>query len=221
MAQCFFRGSRANRGPLFDARRQTASLMLSAPQAGRGHHAGASRTPRHGSSQDAEDEVSGWGMPVEIRPADAADGLFLAEMLVAAAFWRPEGPQGKVSDVMDQPELAHYVVGWPQPGDCGVIAEDEHPVGAAWFRFLPASDPGFGFVDAKTPEVGMGVALSRRGQGIGSRLLSSLVAQARSDGLATLSLSVERDNYARGLYERVGFRAVGSAGGSLTMLLRL
>jgi GNAT superfamily N-acetyltransferase len=135
-------------------------------------------------------------MPVEIRPAEAADAPFLAEMLVAAAFWRPEGPQGKVSDVMDQPELAHYVVGWPQPGDCGVIAEDEHPVGAAWFRFLPASDPGFGFVDAKTPEVGMGVALSRRRQGIGSRLLSSLVAQARSDGLATLSLSVARDNYA-------------------------
>ena len=160
-------------------------------------------------------------MPVEIRPADSADGPFLAEMLVAAAFWRPEGPEGKVSEVMDQPELAHYVLGWPQPGDCGVIAEAEHPVGAAWFRFLPASDPGFGFVDAKTPEVGMGVALSRRGQGIGSRLLSSLVGQARSDGLATLSLSVERDNYARGLYEHVGFRAVGSAGGSLTMLLRL
>jgi ribosomal protein S18 acetylase RimI-like enzyme len=134
-------------------------------------------------------------------------------MLVAAAFWRPEGPKGKVSDVMDQPELAHYVVGWPQPGDCGVIAEDEHPVGAAWFRFLPADDPGFGFVDAETPEVGMGVALARRGQGIGSRLLRSLVAQAHSDGLATLSLSVERDNYARGLYERVGFRAVGSAAG--------
>ena len=160
-------------------------------------------------------------MSVEIRPADAADGPFLAEMLVAAAFWRPEGPEGKVSDVMDQPELAHYVVGWPQPGDCGVIAEDEHPVGAAWFRFLPASDPGFGFVDAVTPEVGMGVALFRRGQGIGSRLLSSLVAQSRSDGVATLSLSVERGNYARGLYERVGFRAVGSVGGSLTMLLRL
>jgi hypothetical protein len=27
------------------------------------------------------------GMPVEIRPADAADAPFLAEMLVAAAFW--------------------------------------------------------------------------------------------------------------------------------------
>ena len=69
-------------------------------------------------------------------------------------------------------------------------------MGAAWFRFLPASDPGFGFVDAETPELGMGVAQSRRGQGIGSRLLSSLVAQARGDGLATLSLSVAQDNYA-------------------------
>ena len=160
-------------------------------------------------------------MPVEIRPADAADGPFLTEMLVAAAFWRPDGPAGSLSDVMDQPELAHYVAGWPRPSDRGVIAEDEHPVGAAWFRFFPASDPGFGFVDAETPEVGMGVMLSRRGQGMGARLLSSLVAQARSDGLAALSLSVETDNFARGMYERVGFRAVGSVGGSLTLLLRL
>jgi GNAT superfamily N-acetyltransferase len=160
-------------------------------------------------------------VPIQIRPADAADGPFLTEMLVAAAFWRPDGPEGRISDVLEKPELAHYVAGWPQPGDCGVIAEDEHPVGAAWFRFLPASDPGYGFVDAETPEVGMGVARSRRGQGIGSRLLISLVAQARNDGLASLSLSVERDNFSRKLYERVGFRTVGEVGGSLTMLLRL
>src|ERR1035437_8318790 len=135
-------------------------------------------------------------MPVEIRPADPADGPFLAEMLVAAAFWRPEGPERNVRVVMDRPDLAHYVVGWPQPGDCGVIAEDEQPVGPAWFRFLPASDPGFGFVDAKTPEVGVGVALSRRGQGLAARLVSFHCTQARSAGLAWRSLSVERDNYA-------------------------
>ena len=55
-------------------------------------------------------------MPVEIRPADAADGPFLAEMLVAAAFWRPEGPEGKVSDVMDQPELSTTWWGGRSPG---------------------------------------------------------------------------------------------------------
>jgi GNAT superfamily N-acetyltransferase len=158
---------------------------------------------------------------IDLRIADAADGPFLAEMLVAAAFWRPEGLAGSVREVMDQPDFAHYVAGWPQPSDFGVIAEDVRPVGAAWFRVFPANDPGFGFVDAGIPEVSMGVARPRRGEGIGARLLKTLVAQARDAGLATLCLSVEPDNYARGLYERVGFRTVGAAGGSLTMLLHL
>jgi len=140
---------------------------------------------------------------------------------VAAAFWRPGGPNGGLSDVMDRPEFAHYVAGWAQPSDCGVIAEDERPVGAAWFRFLPATDPGYGFVDAETPEVSIGVILNRRGQGIGARLLGTLVKQARGRGLATLSLSVEADNCARRMYERAGFKTVGAVGGSLTMLLRL
>jgi ribosomal protein S18 acetylase RimI-like enzyme len=160
-------------------------------------------------------------VPVELRPADPADGPFLAEMVAAAAFWRAEGPVGSVRDVMDRPELAHYVAGWPQPSDRGVIALDEGPVGAAWIRLFPANDPGYGFVDAGTPEVSIGVMLSRRGQGIGSLLLGSLVAQARGAGLAALSLSVESDNYARHLYERIGFQTVGSVGGSLTMLIRL
>lgn len=142
-------------------------------------------------------------------------------MVVAAAFWRSEGPVGSIREVMDQPELAHYVAGWPQPCDCGVIAEDQHPVGAAWLRLFPADDPGYGFVDAETPEVSIGVMLPCRGQGIGSRLLSAVIARARDDGVASLSLSVEADNYARRLYERVGFTTVGTVGGSLTMLLRL
>jgi len=160
-------------------------------------------------------------MPVDLRPAEPADGPFLAEMLATAAFWRPDGPTGTVRAVMDRPELAHYVAGWPQPGDLGVIAEDPRPVGAAWLRFLPASDPGFGFVDAGTPEVSMAVLLGWRGQGVGTRLLRALIAQAREADLPALSLSVESDNYARHLYERTGFQLVDETGGSLTMLLRL
>lgn len=118
-------------------------------------------------------------MPADLRPAEPADGPFLAEMLAVAAFWRPDGPTGTVRAVMDHPELAHYVAGWPQHGDRGIIAEDVRPVGAAWLRFLPADDPGFGFVDAVTPEVSMGVLLGWRGQGIGTQLLRAVIAQAR------------------------------------------
>lgn len=160
-------------------------------------------------------------MSVDIRPAGAADAGFLTEMLAEAAFWRPEGPRGSVDDVAREPELAHYVAGWPQPGDLGMVAEHQRPVGAAWLRFFTVSDPGYGFIDVDTPEVAMGIVPEWRGRGVGTRLLDALVDGAREAGLAKLSLSVESDNRARRLYERRGFRAVGQAGGSLTMLLRL
>lgn len=142
-------------------------------------------------------------------------------MLVEAAFWRPDGPDGSIDEVSRQPELAHYVAGWPRPGDLGVVAEAEHPVGAAWLRFFAASDPGYGFVDVTTPELSMGVVREWRGRGVGARLLDALVTTARETDMTTLSLSVEPDNYARRLYERVGFRQVGQADRSLTMLLIL
>ncbi len=143
-------------------------------------------------------------------------------MLAAAAFWRPDGPSGSVAEVLSQPELAHYVVGWPRQGDLGVIALDgQQSVGAAWVRLLPASDPGYGFVDPGTPELSMGVLQAWRGRGVGAHLLDALIAAARERGLTSVSLSVERDNYARRLYERVGFRQVDEVSGALTMLLQL
>ena len=162
------------------------------------------------------------GVSLVVRPAEASDAGFLAEMLVAAAFWRPEGPRGTITTVLSQPELAHYVEGWPRPGDLGVIAsEEQRPVGAAWIRFVPENDPGYGFVDAATPELSIGVRKECRSRGIGSLLLDALIASAREQGLSSLSLSVEPDNYARRLYERVGFGQVDEANGSLTMFLQL
>ena len=143
-------------------------------------------------------------------------------MLVAAAFWRPEGPSGSVADVLSQPQLAHYIAGWPRPGDLGVIALDgQQPVGAAWVRLMPESDPGYGFVEASTPELSMGVRSAWRGRGVGTRLLDALIGAAGEQGPASVSLSVEPDNAARRLYERMGFRQIDEVGGSLTMLLRL
>lgn len=160
-------------------------------------------------------------MSVVFRPAGPGDVAFLTEMLVEAAFWRPDDVLGRVDDVLGEPELAHYVTAWPRPGDLGVVAEVEHPVGAAWLRFFPAENPGYGFVDAGTPEVSMGVVPAWRGRGVGSGLLDTLIVAARDAGSVALSLSVEPDNPARRLYERFGFHQVGEVDGSLTMLLRL
>jgi len=150
------------------------------------------------------------GVAVRIRPAGPADGVFLAEPLVAAFFWRPDGPAGGVQSVLARPEVAHYVTGWAKPGDLGVVAEDGGPpVGAAWLRLLPEDDRGYGFVDAETPELGIGVEATHQGRGIGSLLLEALIVTARQQRYDAMSLSVEPDNPARRLYERCGFQVVG------------
>lgn len=156
-----------------------------------------------------------------LRPATADDAGFLAEMLAIAADWRVPDPR-PVAEVLADTALAHYVTGWARPGDGGVIAErDEAPVGAAWWRLLTASDPGYGYVDDDTPELSIGVIGSVRGSGVGRRLLDAAIEAAERQGAPALSLSVEIDNPAVRLYERVGFEVVGTASGAHTMTRRL
>ena len=156
-------------------------------------------------------------MKVTLRPADASDLPFLADMLAEAAYWRSGGPPPD-DDVLNLPDMARYLQGWPLPGDVGVVAEDGAPVGAAWLRFLPETEPGYGFVDARTPELTIGVVASRRGEGVGRRLLVGLLDAARDAGVEQVSLSVEPDNPAMRLCESVGFVPVGVNGGAVTML---
>jgi ribosomal protein S18 acetylase RimI-like enzyme len=101
----------------------------------------------------------------------------------------------------------------------GLLAIDQprgEPVGAAWLRLFTETDPGWGFVDAATPEVSMAILPGYRGQGIGTVLLTELITQARGRYPA-LSLSVDPQNAAMRLYERLGFTVVGATGTSLTM----
>jgi len=156
-----------------------------------------------------------------IRHATPADDSFLTEMLTVAADWRPGAVVRSVAEIMAEPALAHYVAGWPAEGDVGFVAEDEGPVGAAWWRFLSQPDPGYGFVDDRTPEVAIGLVADARRRGIGTALLKALIEEALARALPALSLSVEPDNPAMALYQRLGFVTVGRVGGSVTMVLKL
>ncbi len=99
-------------------------------------------------------------------------------------------------------------------GDGGVVAEEEgRVVGVVWWRLFTAEVPGYGFVDARTPELGIAVWPGERGRGIGRVLLRAACAEH-----PRLSLSVEDGNPARALYESEGFVAVGRSGDSTVML---
>jgi GNAT superfamily N-acetyltransferase len=150
--------------------------------------------------------------PWLIRPAAAGDAGFLADMLVAAVNWSPEWPARSRARVLSDPRTAPCITGWPRAGDLGAVAEaGGEPAGAAWFRFRPESDPGYGFVAAGVPEVGIGVTPAWRGRGLGRALLRAVTGQARAAGIARISLSVERKNFARQLYLSEGYQVVDSS----------
>jgi ribosomal protein S18 acetylase RimI-like enzyme len=156
-----------------------------------------------------------------VRRATAEDATFLQQVVAIAADWRPDAQVRPVAEVMADPALAHYVAGWPAPRDVGFVMDDRRPVGAAWWRIFSEQDPGFGFVDTSTPEISIGVTPGSRRRGYGTALLEALIDEARQRGIPALSLSVETDNPARSLYQRLGFVTHGHPVGSLTMTLKL
>ncbi len=159
---------------------------------------------------------------LRLRTAWRDDIQLLRVLLLEAAFWRPNVVRPPLEQALADPELARYVEGFGRPGDFGVVAEEgAEPLGAAWWRYFQSAAPGHGFVDEATPEVSAAVLPAHRERGIGTVLLAALERQARDQGIKRLSLSVERDNRATALYERLGFRSLGRGGGALTMVIEL
>ncbi|GAA1947913.1 GNAT family N-acetyltransferase [Microbacterium deminutum] len=157
-----------------------------------------------------------------IRPATQADGAFLGDMVVEAANWRRGGARPK-HEVITSSDHSRYVAGWMRPGDAGLVALSPHgePIGAAWYRMLPRSDPGFAYVGTGVPELIIGVRPIWRAHGVGRALLQGLCDLARANGYARISLSVERDNFATTLYRSEGFAVTQSGIGRDTMVKRL
>jgi ribosomal protein S18 acetylase RimI-like enzyme len=157
-------------------------------------------------------------MEIRTRAARPDDQAFLREMLYEAAVWR-DRPHLPFKQVLANPRVALYVDGWPRPGDEGVLAEDEtgRKVGAAWYRLFTDEEHGYGFVDQAVPEITVAVNPMCRGRGVGTRLLEELIKRALESRLSALSLSVEEDNPAVRLYERMGFVRVSREGNAWTM----
>jgi ribosomal protein S18 acetylase RimI-like enzyme len=150
------------------------------------------------------------------RSAGPEDFTFLATMLGEAAVWRPDKPMPTADQVLADPRYSMYLAGWPRRGDHGLIAEQDAPVGAAWYRMYTQASHGIGFVAEDIPELSIAVVASRRHVGIGRRLLVDLLSEGQRH--PALSLSVAEANPARRLYESVGFVPVEKHGSSWTMV---
>jgi ribosomal protein S18 acetylase RimI-like enzyme len=159
---------------------------------------------------------------MEICRAGAESLTFLERMLFEAFFWAPRAERPAFAAFRSDPEFVKLLAGWGRRGDLAVLAEDGGtPIGAAWYRLWTPELHSYGFVDAATPELAIGVAPEHRSKRAGRRLLDALIAEARREGHPALSLSVSPENFARRLYESAGFTKVGESGTSWTMLLAL
>ncbi|MBM6855367.1 GNAT family N-acetyltransferase [Mediterraneibacter glycyrrhizinilyticus] len=122
------------------------------------------------------------------------------------AIYVPEGAVPPDRSSLETPELQVYLSGFGESeSDCAVAAEVRGKIiGAAWARIMN----DYGHIDDETPSIAISVYKEYRGQGIGKKLLLSLLSALQDKGVRRVSLSVQKANPAGRLYQRIGFTTV-------------
>jgi GNAT superfamily N-acetyltransferase len=156
---------------------------------------------------------------ITVRPLEPQEFEFFTDMHYESIHI----PQGKPPkhELLNEPHLKKYHEGWGRKGDRAIVAlKDDQLTGAAWYRVFDEANPGYGYVDNETPELGIAIHPNFRGMGIGRLLMKELIQQAARDGYPSLSLSVDPQNApAVELYQKLGFIYFGISGTSWTMKL--
>jgi ribosomal protein S18 acetylase RimI-like enzyme len=150
-------------------------------------------------------------MHVTLRPVQDADAPFLLRVYAGTRAEElapvPWSPEQKAAFVAQQfaAQTAHYAQYYTGMS-ADVILIDGVPAG----RLLVARWP------EEIRIVDISILPELRGRGAGSVLLRGLLDEATAAG-KRLSIHVERENRALGLYKRLGFRPVGEHGVYLRM----
>lgn len=135
------------------------------------------------------------------------------------AIFIPDGAVAPPKTIVNTPELRIYYEKFEQlPLDTAFAAEFQGKVvGAAWARIIN----DYGHVNDDTPSVAIAVLEDHRGKGIGTALLEKLLAELGHFGISAASLSVQKENPAVHLYERLGFVTVKETEEEFVMFVRL
>lgn len=133
----------------------------------------------------------------------------LLEEFLLGAIYVPPTFSGTVprSVIHDDPRCRAAFEGFGSlPNDRALVAEVAgRVVGACWVR----TTDEYGHIDSATPSFSISVNEGYRGSGVGSALLRGMLAELAEAGYRRASLSVQKENLALRLYERLGFRIVG------------
>lgn len=157
-------------------------------------------------------------MNYEIRNIKPEEYCLLEDFLYEAIYI-PDGVEPPPRSVIQFPELQEYICDFgKRKYDKALVAEVERNlVGAVWVRVMN----DYGHIDDMTPSLAMSVRKEYRGLGIGTSLLRQLLSDLKMAGYAKISLSVQKENYAVGMYRKLGFTVVSENREEYIMVVNL
>lgn len=133
----------------------------------------------------------------------------MLEDFLYEAIFVPEGFEGEVprSVIFDDPKCRAAFEGFGTLADdrAVVAVVDGKVVGACWVR----TTDEYGHIDDETPSFSVSLYAQYRGRGIGGAMMRQMLDELRRAGYSCASLSVQKENPAVRLYERLGFRIAG------------
>lgn len=153
-----------------------------------------------------------------IRPLQANESCLLRDFLYEAIFL-PPGVVPPPREVLDLPELKIYIKDFGQYKDdyCLVAETDGKVIGAVWTRIMN----DYGHVDSQTPSLSISLYKEYRNRGIGSRLMQEMLNTLKEKGYRRVSLSVQKANYAVGMYSKLGFTTLKETHEEFVMIKEL
>ncbi len=151
----------------------------------------------------------------EIRPEE----IPLLDDFLYEAIFIPEGFPAPPRSVIENEELQVYVRDFGKKSDdrCLVAEVDGKIVGAVWTRIMD----DYGHIDDRTPSLAISLYSGYRNRGIGTQLMRRMKERLKADGYKSVSLSVQKANYALQMYRKVGFVPISDNGDELLMVCSL
>lgn len=130
----------------------------------------------------------------------------LLENFLYEAIFIPDGVEPPPKSIIYRPELQVYISEFGKSKhDIALVADiNGKIVGAVWVRIMN----DYGHIDDKTPSFAISVYKEYRGKGIGTALMSEMLAILKKRGYKQASLSVQKKNFAAEMYRKLGFKAI-------------
>ena len=127
----------------------------------------------------------------------------ILEDFLYQAIFIPEGVSATSREIIYQPELQVYIAEFgKKPSDLALVAEiGNKVVGAVWVRIMN----DYGHIDDETPSFAISLLKEYRKRGIGSELMKQMLMKLKLQGYKQASLFFQKNNYAVGMYKKVGF----------------